>query len=501
MPPDVALSALEQLPIELLEAIVQHLPPHSSSIRPLASLAHLASTSKTLHALLSPLVDSHVRLSTVDHVGQFLLASPATHAHLRRLDLVPSLSPSTKSAPPWTAAALEPLLSALIELIELRLSGLADPPRAVSPSLLALPSSLARLELDFGSNVRADNPPSVRPVLVDAAAPARGASLSHAFEPSWAGLFSRLSGLSHLRLANLELGSGLASAFLPDEEVGSSISGLRLRALELEAVELDDEALRFFLSGGQLEALSLERCMGFSRAGLVDAIKAAGGRLRRLDLDCGGATSRTSSATTSPRTPPASPPRSPPVLSASTRSTSGSPTIATACPPLFGVLDSLLPHLSSLTHLSTSGPLFSPGALASFSTHLPHLRELSIASHPHVTPSALLPLLRLSSLKRISLLSAPPSSPYAALPCPSPPWASPLSQQHHQAVQDAAVLEICTAALAGGIELDGEVFERTRERLEWAQREAEKLAGAAGEVKEEKEVRRRRKRPGVAVCG
>ncbi|BGP12563.1 hypothetical protein JCM10213v2_000480 [Rhodosporidiobolus nylandii] len=493
------LSRLEQLPWELQMAIVAHLPPHTAAIRRHSSLFALSRASRALHHLLTPLVNAEIRLATPQHLERFM---DAPTQFIRRLHLVRP----PKQAPTWTLDQLDALVQ-LPELVELALDGVAHPPGALELlsrtylprlerlDLASAPSSNASLGPPTPRNARADYPYHVH---------VAGSPLSHASEPSWVlEMLLHFPALLHLRLAGLSLSaapSGVASACLfPDGLTSSSTKSLSLRSLSLDEVEVSDQELSRLLvaSSGRLEQLSLRRCTGHSRVGLVEAIKTSGGRLRRLDLEAPSTARSIRSPTTSPTTPPATPPRSPPFRPAA------SP-VPLVNSPFVGILDACLPFLPSLTHLSSTGPLLSPALVSELHALTPHLRHLSIISHPHALPAHLLPLVRssppsekrLPSLRCIELQSSPSSmSPF--LPTCAPWSTSPNGRD------DTTLLDLCTSAFSSGVELIGEVFEATQDRLRWAEQEAEKLAkgveqlSAAPGMEGKGEVRR--KRPGVAL--
>ncbi|GAA6006519.1 hypothetical protein JCM10207_004960 [Rhodosporidiobolus poonsookiae] len=501
------LSRLEKLPYELQLVIVAHLPPRVDSIRPSDSLLPLALASTTLHRTFEPLLHETLRFSTPTQAQRFFDSAPRRLLpFVRRLTL---LRPP-KHAPPWTLDDLARLLDALSGLRELQINGGALAAGSTASSVLAVvaraPSCplLTSLELDLESpasggasglshthtlpwttNARADHPQPVhaapleddrRPLSPSRSLPSRDA------EPCFLlSLLEAFPALSHVRLANL-----CASAlFYPARETGSSSPVLlRLRSLELEAVELSDQALVHLSQSTSetLEALTLRRCKGFSRGALVAAIQSCGARLRRLDLDAGPSTP----PSPSPTTPPTSPQRSPLSRAATT------PLLASSA--FVGVLDAVLPSLSSLTHLTSTGALFSPALLGKLGALTPHLRHLAVVAHPHVGAADLVPLVQpahLPSLQRLELHAHSFTSTHPAA-CLAPPW---LSTPSNAAPTDTLLLELCTAALARNLDLVGAVFEATQERLDWAEREARREAEKAGVGEGE---RRRRKRPGVA---
>lgn len=491
--------------MELLLAVLSHLPPHSTSIRPRSSFLPLALSSSRLYDSLAALVDSEVQLATPQQAHRFL-AGATRSSNVRRLTL--RRQQSNNAA--WSFALLSQLVQSCQALRKLTVEGLTSP-EGVFEVLDEL-DSLDRLDLDFSvdgsssssassglatlsngssseADARADHPLTVVP----------SSDLFSAFERKEKHCLL-LSTLSHLRLVHLDLSSNTASAFLAPEN-GPCIT--TIRSLELEEVALTDDQLRRLVGGGgALEELTLRRCTGFSLKGLVEAIKANGGQLRRLDFSAAAECAPSTTATTS-ASPLASPRRYPALLSASTRL---SPPLQHPPPTFIGILDTLLPFFPHLTHLTSSGPLLSPSLLEQLSALTPHLRSLSITSHPHIAPFHLLPLLRsgssarLQSLRDLSLTASPPVSPLA---CPSPPWVSPSAR-----IVDAetALLEVVTSAQLAGVQLVGEVFEQTQRKLEWAEKEAKKLAGGMerltveGEGKEG-EMKKRRKRPGVAGRG
>ncbi|GAA5898600.1 hypothetical protein JCM6882_000876 [Rhodosporidiobolus microsporus] len=483
---DPLLSRLEALPVELQLTILQHLPPRQTSTLPFAPLVSLSRTSRALYTLVSPLVYAEVRLSSPQQAHCFLDDAPARHTrHIRRL----TLDRSSKSMPLWDLQTLWKLLRALPELIELSLDGVADA-TALHAALRDFPSQrLERLDLTCAQPAtnRADYPQTV-----GSAAAAAGheeddpfTSLSHASEPSWAETLAAFPALAHLRLANLAFAAtapAASASLFPDGLAGSSIrfpSGLR--SVELDGATLTDGILRALLAGGKVEQFTLRGCTGFTRAGLFEALKEHGGRLRRLNLVDGAATPTASSP---PSTPLASPARSPNLLSASSHSPLS---LGAASPTLAGILDAILPSLPHLTHLSTSGALFSPALISRLHALDPSLRHLSISAHPHVSPATLLPLVHpsppgektayLPSLRRLELHRSAPSSP--SYPCATLPWSTAAASTP---VDDSSILDLCTTSRAQGVHLVGEVFEQVQAKLEWAEREAEKLAEGMKEM-------------------
>ncbi|GAA5995226.1 uncharacterized protein JCM10292_004610 [Rhodotorula paludigena] len=409
------LSPLEQLPIELLTAILARVPPHIHSHRPLASIANLARSSRHLYATLAPLVHSHVRLTTSDQVGAFFDRVPLSHKqHLRTLEVV-------QSSAPLALAGLEPVLHSLDALVELRLGGVEGDP-------LAVLDALAR------------------------------------------------SGLRELSLRTLP-----ASAPASSEGPGSSIgfNSLHLRKLELEAVAVDDVALEGLLAStsATLEHLSLRECTTLTRHGLASAIKAHGGRIRHLVL-----AARPPSA---PRSPPSSPPRSPSLQPAS------SPPLLPALPSLAHIADDLLAHLPQLMTLSlSSDALVSPAGLAALSTTTPYLRSVRLTGY---SPRALVPLVQRAHPSRLALLrhlALDPSLRVCSVLCAA-------AADEEESHDEADVAELWSAALAADVELEGPAFEGARERMEWARKEAEKVATAtaAGAAS----AGRRRKRPSATL--
>ncbi|GJN91477.1 hypothetical protein Rhopal_004500-T1 [Rhodotorula paludigena] len=434
------LSPLEQLPIELLTAILAHIPPRTHSHRPLASIANLARSSRHLYATLAPLVHSHVRFTTPDHVGAFVdHVPPSRKQHIRTLEVV-------QSPVPLALAALEPVLHSLDALTELRLGGVEGDPLAVLNALArsGVTRTVERLELDFGLSSRssaAEASRRTRTRTKDAALP-------------WSD-----------RLRELSLRTLPASAPASSEGPGSSIgsSSLRLRKLELEAVALDDVALDDLLAStsATLEHLSLRECTTFTRHGLASAIKAHGGRIRHLVL--------AAPPPSSPRSPPSSPPRSPSLQPAS------SPPLLSALPSLVHIADDLLPHLPQLTTLSlSSDALLSPAGLAALSTTTPYLRSIRLTGF---SPRALVPLVQRAHPSRLVLCAA--------------------AADEEELHDEADVAELWSAALAADVELEGPAFEGARERMEWARKEAEKVATAtaAGAAS----AGRRRKRPSTTL--
>ncbi|BGP28793.1 hypothetical protein JCM10296v2_000529 [Rhodotorula toruloides] len=494
-----ALSAIERLPLEVLLAISQHLP------RP-RPLIHLASASPTLYTQLAPVVHSSVTLSTRPQLGAFVEQAPrVVKQRTRRLTL-------DKSSPPWSSVDLERALNAVEELDALRLTDVAlSPSHAVA--LLAQSrtavASLDSLVLGFASAspdahaqallpwsndaARGDTLPSAPPALAHARIP----SLSHAPQPSQGPDSTAASAhvllvlraclaicpsLRSLRLANLPLpASALCGTFEGSASSSICVGDTRLRELELEEVYLVDEELREILrlTEGSLEVLKVVKCAGYSSAGLVEALKMHGSRLRKLEIVVA------ETKTTRRPTPPPPPPRSP------HRSPAASPTLSAPQhrPTLTHALDAALPYLPHLTHISLSGSaLVSSSALASLSTTTPHLRSLSLSQHVLNKPAHVLPLVRdgstrLPHLRHIAL--HPPSPPPDSACIPSP------SDEH----DDPAVADLWTACLAWDIDLAGAPFERVKERLEWATKEAARVAVAGGKGGKGK----RRKRPSLAV--
>ncbi|GAA5834945.1 hypothetical protein JCM11251_002068 [Rhodosporidiobolus azoricus] len=490
---DPLLSRLESLPVELQLAILQHIPTRPDSTLPFGSLP-LSRCSRNLHDLVSPFLYAEVRLTSSQQAQCFLDDSASRHMHyVRRLAL---LRPNLKS-PSWERHTLWTVLRALPNLTELVLDGVADQ------------HTLQRLLRDLPTKERLEQ-------LTCVAQPTTNRAdyqvydpfdaLSHASQPSWLELLADFPALQRFRLVNgdLAVAASSASALLfPDGSASTCISfslPSGLHSIQLEAVNVTDGILRTLLAGGQVEEVALRKCTGFSRAGLVEAFKANGGRLRQLDLVDGGGSSMASSL---PPTPLSFPSRSPTLLPSSALP---QPSSTSTTPNLLGVLDIILPSLPNLILLGTTGALFSPAILERLHTLTPYLRHLSIAAHPHITPAALLPLVqpcppgekgtRLTSLRRLELHRAAPFSPSYA--CGTSPWSiSPSTSE-----SDPSILELCTSARSQDVHLIGEVFERVQERLEWAETEAEKLALGLERMnhrgEEEVPQVRRRKRPGVA---
>ncbi|GAA5859605.1 hypothetical protein JCM8547_006160 [Rhodosporidiobolus lusitaniae] len=479
---DPPMSQLERLPAEILLAIVQHISPSPPSLRPFASLAALSRSSRALHPLIAPLVDQRVQLSTLQQARRFIRQAPTSiQNRVRHLALARSNS--------WTFALLEQLVHSLPGLTDLSVDGLAPSKAERVLQLLAQRNAvcpLRRLDLDLAlsssssssshspaglatpsstlltdTNARADHP-----LPVPLASPGAESSEEELFSLSRLNYshslpLPLLESLSHLRLANVDLRPASA-VFFPEGLASSSTS---LRSLELEGVVLSDELLSLFLSGAKLESLVLSRCSGFTRAGLVEAGKNSGGRLTKLDLE---AAKSSSFSTSGVSTPLASPRRSPPLLSASIRSPTAASLGCRGSPSLVGILDVLLPFLPHLTHLSSTGPLISPSCAGRLSSLVPYLRHLTLTSNPHLSPSSLLPLLSPSSPAFLPCLDTLSFQPSPSLPCPSLPWSSP--------PPPTSLLEICVAARTAGVSLVGAGFAATQERLEWGEREAEKLA-------------------------
>ncbi|BGP36574.1 hypothetical protein JCM10449v2_000475 [Rhodotorula kratochvilovae] len=524
----MATSRLEQLPPEILLQILAHLPLRRDSLRPHSSLTALASASRHLHSALTPLVNSSVRITDAADAAAFLDEAPPTlKSHVRALHL-------GSVTPPWTARALEPLLHSLERLTELRCHGLAEDPFAVVELLAAsdATSHLELLELDFSSpsgahgsaavaeaakppwTVRADYPLTAppravaSPGLAPGSRTSRSPPLSHApLEPSlgtdlslsplprcsalWTFVRACLAlcpELRTLRLRNLALSpdqrAGPASAFCHDGWLCSSIDasvGTRLQVLELDDVHLDDETLHEALSAtsATLETLALRRCVSFTRAGLVEAIKTSGGRLRHLDLVAAEPASP-------PATPsPPSPLRSPPL----SRASPPSPPPPPAPPPLAHIVDTLLPSLPQLTTLSLSSPstaLLSSEALSFLSLHMPHLRAVHLRT-PHLSAAHALQLVQRSSGARLPALRV------LALHAPSSAAGGGCGLDEENGDDDSATEALWAAALEAEVRLEGAAFERASERLEWARGAAERVAASGEPVASG----RRRKRPSL----
>ncbi|GAA5923485.1 hypothetical protein JCM1841_001533 [Sporobolomyces salmonicolor] len=528
-------SRLEALPVELQLQILSHLPLHSTAIRSQHALFPLALTSRTLHQLVSPLLNSHIRLRSVPDACAFLSAPRHLKQHVTSLVLARPSSPSSRrDRPLWPL----PLLSQLVEfcslLAELRIEGGLDDPAPLLAALhpLSCDSSVAleRLELDFDTkpasaedavlpNERADHPRNVLagPSASDRARvdPALAGALSSL--PLRSGRLNPLAAylklfpeLTHLRLRNLDCRDSTSPPWNARllREPGSPPPSSNLRHLELDRVKISDEDLLELFDGtrGSVEGVVLRECSGFSKAGLVEALGMVGGKLKMLEL--------VAPVDALPSTPSPSPYHVRPPLSnppSPVRSPARPPSPAPPC--LVNIVDSLLPSLLSLECLSLSGPLLSPHTLFRLPALTPHLRRLSLAAHPALRPSHLLPLvassLALPSLRHLELHTIMPStsdaSPLAhcASTFPYLPRLSSSSTDAPSPEEEDATTELWGVALGRNVELRGEVFERVGSRLRWATEAAERVAGkegdGTGEAVQAAPVRRR-KRPGIAAC-
>ncbi|GAA6046609.1 hypothetical protein JCM3770_006237 [Rhodotorula araucariae] len=516
----MATSRLEALPPEILLQVLAHLPLRPDSVRPNSALVALASASRSLRLALAPVVNQRLRIATAAHAHALLDGVPvALTPHVRALHLAPV-------TPPWTAHALEPFLHALESLTELRCDALDSDPFAVVELLAthaATASHLALLELDFAAErrdaakppwtVRADYPLTapLRAVAQGGLAPgstSRCPSLSHAPSEPSLGLDLSLSPLPRcsalwtfvraclalcpelrtLRLHNLAMSldtrDGPASAVYLDGWSCSSIypGGVpRLQVLEFEDVSLDDETLREVLAAtsATLDTLVLKRCAGYTRTGLVEAVKRSGQRIRHLGLvaaEPGPPKPQTS----------ASPMRSPTLA----RAFAPPPPAPPTPPCLSHIIDALLPWLPQLTTLSlasTGTTLLSRTALPLLATHTPHLRALHLCTANLSAADALGLVQRSSGARlaalRVLALHAPLGNGTCAL--------GAHDEQDGEGDDTAAAETLWAAALEGEVRLEGAAFDCARERLAWAQRAAERVAA------EGVGTGRRRKRPSL----
>ncbi|GAA5889090.1 hypothetical protein JCM5296_007161 [Sporobolomyces johnsonii] len=526
MASDDLASRLEALPVELQLQILSHLPLHSTAIRSQHALFPLALTSRTLHQLVSPLLNSHIRLRSVADASAFLSAPRHLKQHVASLVLARPSSPSSRrDRPVWPLALLSQLVSSCSMLTELRIEGGLDDPAPLLAALhpLSCDSSVAleHLELDFDPkpasaedavlpNDRADHP---RNVLAGSSAPDTGrvdellASL-----PLRSGRLNPLAAclklfpeLKHLRVSNLDCRDSTSPPWnaRPLREPGSPPPASNLRHLELDRVKINDEDLLdlFDRTRGSVEGVVMRGCSGFSRAGLVEALGMVGGKLKMLEL-CTPVDALPSTPSPSPYHVRPSPPNPPSPVRSPARPPSPAP------PCLTNIVDSLLPSLASLERLALSGPLVSPHTLSHLPTLTPHLRRLSLAAHPALKPSHLVALVAsraaLPSLRQLELHTTTPPSPSSDASCASTfPYLPRLSSASADAApsspeEDEATTELWGVALGRNVELRGEVFERVGSRLRWAAEAAERVAAREEAVQVPVPVRR--KRPGIAVC-
>ncbi|ORY80229.1 hypothetical protein BCR35DRAFT_304409 [Leucosporidium creatinivorum] len=497
------MASLSSLPPELLHNIFDFLPTHTTSIRPRSALLPLLTTSRYLHAVAAPLLNSDISIGTLEQADAFLRAKSEDSSLADSVTTLVFHAPSSaggsslRASSRWTADAARRLVKGLSHLSELRLSGFEsveavnavleeaiDSPklqRQVGPRVEADSSSslqvplIKNLHLDFeGVSCYYDDGHARRTSLPlsspsddaedddEPSDDSEGSKLS-----STLSLCCSMSALEQLSVSHLPRS---ARPLLPPT-LGAASS---LRRLALDRSNLSDEDLLTIAMQHQdtLQQLSFVRCGGFGRSALISAVAAIGSGLKSLRIEQDDPVPRLPPPAPSPqRSPLSSPtPSSRTAPSTPLRSPSPSPAFATA-PNLYNMLDTLLPHTPSLQHLSFSNRLASPQLIPLLPSHTPNLLTLSIAECL-ATPITLLPLLndpnsRLARLRRLEIDFARHTT--ALQDC----------EGEEERVEEQEGLEdLYGAAMDREVKLVGEAFEKVKRKISWAQEFAGELVQA-----------------------
>lgn len=483
------MASLSSLPPELLHHIFDFLPAHTTSIRPRSALLPLFTTSRYLNAVAAPLLSSEIAFRSLEHAEAFLQAK---WEDLRLAESVVTLvfhAPSSaggsslRASSKWTADVARQLVNGLPHLGELRLSGF-ESVEAVNAVLEEATDSP-----QFGARVEADSSSSLQVPLIkhlhldfegtscdydDGRARRLGSPLSspfddldeaddeHSVECEGSKLSSTLSicysmpALEHLSVSHLPRSPR------PHFTLGAVSS---LRRLFLDRCNITNEDIHAITLQHQetLQHLSLVHCSGFGRSALVEAVTAIGSGLKSLRIEQDDLAASSAPSAPSPQHSPLSSPTSSSRTAPSTplRSPSPAPT-AVATPNLFSILDSLLPHTPMLQNLCFSGHLASSHLVPLLSSQTPNLLTLTIAECI-ATPTALLPIIndpnfRLTRLRRFDITFA--RRKLGLQDC---------EEEEGRAEEQEGLEDFYGAAMDRDVELVGEVFEKVKRNILWAQ--------------------------------
>lgn len=493
------MASLSSLPPELLHNIFDFLPTHASSIRPRSALLPLLTTSRYLHAVAAPLLNSEISFRSLEQAEAFLHAksedSQLADSVISLVFQAPSSAggSSLRASSRWTADVARQLVKGLPHLSELRLSGFESVEAVNAVLEKATDSPSGRV-----SGLEADSGPSLQVPLIknlhldfegtscyydDGHARRLSSALSSPFddldddddelsdEREGSKLCSMLSVCCSMSALEQLSVSHLPRCTRPLFPTLGAASSLRRLSLDRSNVS-NEELLAITLQHqGTLQHVSLVQCGGFGRSALVNAVAAIGSGLKSLRIEQDDTAAPSPPSSISPqRSPLSSPtPSSRTAPSTPLRSLSPSPA-AVATPNLFSILDSLLPHTPSLHYLSFSGHLASPQLIPLLPPQTPNLLILSIAES-HVPPSALVPLLsnpnsRLPRLRRLDISFA--RQKLGLQGC----------EEEERAEEQEGLEDLYGAALDWEVELVGEAFEKVKRKILWAQEMAGELVQA-----------------------
>ncbi|GAA5940304.1 uncharacterized protein JCM15063_002595 [Sporobolomyces koalae] len=507
------MASFVTLPIELQLAIVGHLPPRTSSIRPYSNLLPLSQTSHHFYDLLTPLVHRELDLSDPLQGRRLLIDAPRC-----AVDAVKSLALRRRDrGRRWPLETWLALLDTVGRrgglLTELSLaSAVLEHETMLSQLFLdacsrsSLREQLRSLELDLlpsssTSSTRADYPElseyarddpdraiASTSASASASAPALAAAPPAASQLDLVEACFGFDCLERFVLSNATLS---LTATLPWALPASARPQSRqsLRHVEFCDCVLSDAILVNLIaqSQGTLQTLVLKNCVGFSSIGLRQTLEMVQGTVTRLEITMNTGIIR-------PRRQPSS----------GFRSSPPSPTTPhrSIPPPCMFAVDSVLPRLKSLRRLVLTGPLITPTAVRSIPTCCPAIRHLSISSNPHISPCDFLPVLASSTL-RLGSLSYEPSDEDGGsrAQAPSPTCSPTLAPAHSRPVasslnaidQAAAVTELTSIAISRNVVLKGSLFEQMEERIRWAIDTGLKHGPSASGGSS------RRKRPGICL--
>lgn len=481
---------LDQLPNELLSAILSHLPDEIDTIRPRLSLLPFSLSSTHFRTLSAPVLNSILKFNTESQLEQYLLARESNNQLSNWTQSIELLRPSyRKQNGVWeTEGGIKKLLNLLSNqdgvsnLTDLKLGGIdwtlmnfllewlkdvkVRNSRVESQDLdVSFGSTLLSISFDFEQRTTRTflsfHPEQYSEysdsdtLAVSGSTSKKGGEESATTNPNSL-LISCLTAFPHLQSLKISHLPSTPPPLYPVPFLNEPIPELygitfKLQKLELiESIISDSTLFSIFSSTTKLRHLSIVNCRGFTVPGITSALQLVLPTLESLNLHFDPPISTTYIASPFPtiisqRPIPVSPSRSALQPSISPLSI------------LVSLLDPILPLAISLRKFSITGPLLSLSSLQLALSHsLPSLRRLELNN------------LHFGDTRNLE-----------------------------------GIREIWVQAQEKGILLEGNEFKVWEERMSWAEsicvgrEEGERMDVEEETVKIGVEIFKKRKRPGV----